>query len=462
MKNRLQHINAWMLGLLLLAGCTAEETVTTGGHGAGEDIVGQPVLFTVGNVGQDMTRAGIPYMAQDGRFVCTMYYHAVAGDDGTGNFDIVPKGSDGTGGTATTSWLKVNNTVGNSVYRLATCEEPANADVDEDGKNDNLDDYGFDRSATVFFWQNRLSHAFLALADYNKLTTNNGNDGTLKLHPNASFGKDLMTPAEGVEDIDPTGVADNRYVNVYDLTRGTFTSITQQPDPILALTIMKPAGATQEANRVELYFKHQFSQIQVNLKGAADNSADITSDQIESVELLGVSETAYVYNRLNANGTIGAATGSGIALTGGAADGVDVQLDKYSDEHLAKNRWGTSFEMFDMATGKDEDDDKKDDGYAIGFLKSFNAIAFGQLWALRIKWHEGTKENPGIVHTSTFEVPAKNEEDINLRQLASGKKYVYDLELRRGTLAVIRTQIIDWAQKSNLVYSTNGTIVNEQ
>jgi hypothetical protein len=177
---------------------------------------------------------------------------------------------------------------------------------------------------------------------------------------------------------------------------------------------------------------------------------------------LGVSETAYVYDRLNANGTIGAATGSGIALTGGAADGVDVQLDKYSDEHLAKNRWGTSFEMFDMATGKDEDDDKKDDGYAIGFLKSFNAIAFGQLWALRIKWHEGTKENPGIVHTSTFEVPAKNEEGINLRQLASGKKYVYDLELRRGTLAVIRTQIIDWAQKSNLVYSTNGTIVNEQ
>ncbi len=431
---------------VLFAGCTSDDD-TSRENGVGSDVVGQPVLFSVGNVGADVTRAGIPYMPQNGRFVCTMYYRALATDTESSSYDIKQ------GGTATTAWLKVNNTVGNSVYRLASFNETSM----------NLDTYDFDRNSTIFFWQNRLSHAFLALADYNQLTTNDGAStaqGKLKLFPNHD--KDLLTlpdePTAEQQAAYDSPTSDARYVNQYDLTKGTKTSITQQPDPILALTIMKPAGATQEANRVELYFKHQFSQIQVNLRGADDNSAEITTDQIESVELLGVSETGYVYSRLNNNGTIGEATGSGIDLTGGAAFGEDVELDRYTDAQLADNRWGTSFSMFDMATGEVEDGHDK--GYAIGFLKSFNAIAFGQLWAIRIKWHEGTEEEHGIVHTSTFEVPAENEEGINLRQLASGRKYIYNLELRRGTLAVIRTQIIDWNQEPELVHGTDGTIEN--
>ena len=49
---------------------------------------------------------------------------------------------------------------------------------------------------------------------------------------------------------------------------------------------------------------------------------------------------------------------------------------------------------------------------------------------------------------------------VDLINLKSNMRYVYDLELRRGTLAIIRTQILDWMQKEELVYGTDGTITN--
>jgi len=428
---------------LLLSGCTADDfPASDGWDGDGGAPVGLPVLFTVGNVGESVTRATIPYMEQNGRFVCTMYYHTKSTDTDTSDFDIEDAED---GGTMTTTWLKVNNNVGNSVYWNKEYSE-----VEEEG----LDDWGFDKNATCFYWQNRLKHAFLALADYNQLTTNDGattEQGKLKMYPN--WDMDLVTlpdnPTEEQQEAYNNKLANNRYANAYDLTRGDKTNISQQPDPIMALSIMKPAGATQEANRVRLYFRHQFSQIQVNVKGADDNSANISAGQIEGVQLLGVSTEGYVSCRLNADGTVGPAKGK------------DVRLDEFSDAVLDVNQWGTSFQMFDMAVGKDEDGVSGDDGYAIGFLKSFNAIAFGQLCAIRITWHEGTNEEPGIVHVSTFEVPRKKDgEDVELRNLQSGIKYIYDLELRRGTLAVIRTQVLDWMQKSDLVYGADGTITN--
>ena len=72
----------------------------------------------------------------------------------------------------------------------------------------------------------------------------------------------------------------------------------------------------------------------------------------------------------------------------------------------------------------------------------------------------GTPSAPGIRHITTFEVPQNNEENVQLRNLQSGTKYIYDLELRRGTLAVIRTQVLDWMQKEELVYGSDGTISN--
>lgn len=425
MKNILFVVYSLLFSVapLLLAGCTDDLVTVPDGCPSGGDHVGQPVLFSAGNVGAAITRASVPYMAQGGRFVCTMYYHSAIGDTDESDFDIKDVGEgEGQHGTMTTAWLRVNNNVGNSVYRKGT--------FDETGMT--TDDFGFDKDATMFYWQNRLTHAFLALADYNKLTTNNGattDQGKLKMYPNGD---------------------ENSELNTYDLMRGSRESMAEQPDPIQALTIMKPSGATQEANRVRLYFKHQFSQIQVNIKGADDNSANITADQIEGVELLGVSTEGYVCNRLNANGTVGASSAK------------EVDLDAFSDAELEDNKWGTSFQMFDMAPLPlvDADGDGHDDRYAIGYLKSYNAIAFGNLWAIRITWHEGTTADPGIKHVSTFEVPQNNEEKVNLRELASGMKYIYNLELRRGTLAIIRTEILPWGQDEDLVYGTDGTIFN--
>ena len=440
-----KYLHIVMLMALLLSGCTARESV---GVPEPENPVGQPVLFTSGSMSGQATKTdngvsapwyygmsetgGVPYMPLDGRFVCTMYYHAAAGDTDNSPFDILPPSL---GGTATTAWLKVNDNVGNSVFRLPDYDESAM----------DLDTYKFDRHATVFFWRNRLTHAFLALADYNQLTSNDGattTQGKLKMYPNHD--KDLVTLPEEPDNI----LSDGRYANTYDLTRGERTSMAQQPDPILALTIMKPAGATQEANRVRLYFRHQFAQIQVNIKGSADNSADILADQIEKVELLGVSEEGYVSCRLNADGTLTPASAK------------DVKLDAYTDAELIANPWGTSMEMFVAAEA------------ALGYLKTFEAIAFGQLRAIRITWHEGTAETPGIKHVTTYEVPLTNETDnestdddnkkpvIELRNLHSGMKYIYNLELRRGTLAVIRTEILPWMQREELVYGTDGTIYN--
>jgi len=209
---------------------------------------------------------------------------------------------------------------------------------------------------------------------------------------------------------------------------------------------------------VRLYFKHQFSQIQVNVKALEVANSTITSNQIEKVELLGVSEEGYVCCRLNADGTVGAATAK------------TVNVEDYDDDWLAFNEWGTSFEMFDMKTETDADGDGIDDGYATGYLKSFNAIAFGRLEAIRVTWREGeTKEKPIVRHVSTFRVPEDNSKIagvtpdpskpvVKLQELQSGMKYVYNLELRRGTLAVVRTVVLPWDQKDDLVREGKGTI----
>lgn len=249
--------------------------------------------------------------------------------------------------------------------------------------------------------------------------------------------------------------------NVFDLTRkpvlnaqGEITSyginkITEQPDIIQALTEQEPLGATQEANRVNLYFKHQFSQVQVNLKTSADLSVVIQPEHIQKVELLGVTEKGYVFTELNEEGQVEPTTYQ------------QVDVSKYSDEHLAKNQFGTAFEMFDMATGKDAEGNTvgttgagSDAGYPVGYIKAYNAITFGQLQAIRVTWRE---EATGIVHESTYHVA--NE---TLKNLKSGHKYVWNIELRRGTLAIVRTEIVDWIVPNDgtLEYGTNGTISN--
>ena len=215
MKARMRHI-----GLVLaccLAGCTAKEPLGT----APWSPVGQPVLFTSGSMSGQATKTdngvsapwyygidetgGVPYMPLDGRFVCAMYYHPASGDTDESDFDILPASM---GGTATTAWLKVNDNVGNSVFRLAGYDESAM----------NADDYGFDRNAPIFYWQNRLTHAFLALADYNLLSSNDGaatEQGKLKMYPN--YDKDFVTLPD-----DPTEEQQAAYDNI--LSNGRYAN----------------------------------------------------------------------------------------------------------------------------------------------------------------------------------------------------------------------------------------------
>jgi len=221
-------------------------------------------------------------------------------------------------------------------------------------------------------------------------------------------------------------------VNKFDLTKGTKTSINQQPDICQAIRSQEPLGATQISNRVNLYFKHQFSQVQVNLKNAADNSVNITAGQLKNVELLGVSDSAYVCIDLNEDGEINHAPMYKA-----------VKASDFTGEQLTLNPYGTSFDMFDMG----------ENNYAAGYLKSFNCITFGQLQAIRITWQE---EGNNIKHTATYRVT-----ETDLQNLRSGYKYVWNMELRRGTLAVVRTEVENWiVPESGLEYGTSGTVNN--
>ena len=300
---------------VLLAGCSGDD-ITTGGSLESKDYdpVGTPVQFSVGLEGKATTRA---VMADGGRFVCTMYYKPSE----TGEYYLLPEHY---GGSMKTAWLQIYGS-GNAKYM----------------------DYSFSAEATSLFWENRWSHVFLALADYNKLKTNEGaiykagTQGMLKMYPNNDTYHVEGTPYVYY------------YINTYDLTKGERASMIEQPDPILALTTKTPVGdPSAEANRVTLNFEHQFAQIQVNVKDKTGNDPAITAGQISKVELIGVATKGFVYSRIKADGTVGNA----------------IYYPSQSG----------NFEMFEMASPAD------------GCLKSFNAIAYGHLISIRVTWNDGS------------------------------------------------------------------------
>lgn len=364
MKEVLKIRNILYLGIaLLLAGCSGDEITAENDF----DPVGKPVLFSVGLEGRALTRTDptVSNMGNGSHFVCTMYYHSKTSDTDASDYDLSTS-------LISTAWLEVSGGDGNVVY-----------------KNSSFNDAG-----TPFYWKNRLKHAFLAIADNNHLTS---------------------TTAQPIYNSD-----NDDYTNEYDLRRGGLTSIAGQPDPILALTEFKPVGnadapfwttTTQEANRVTLNFKHQFSLIQVNVK-AADTSVSLAAGQIEKVELLGVTTEGYVYTKLNVDGT----------------------LNPASFKETASNN---AFKMFSITPATS------------GYDSSFNAIAFGKLCAIRVTWHE--VDVTTIVHTSTYTLSGTG------LTLVSGKRYVYNLSLSRSGLSVINASVADWGQKEGLVYDVNGT-----
>lgn len=217
----------------------------------------------------------------------------------------------------------------------------------------------------------------------------------------------------------------------FDLTRrDDMNSMNDQPDIVRAREIQAPTGATQESNRVNLYFKHQFAQVQVNLKNASDNSVMIEAGDINSVELLGVTKLGYVFIDMDENGDV--------------RDAAYQQIDfsDLTEQQIKDNPFGTSLDMF------------PNNDVPTGYLKSFNAITFGQLQAIRITWTESAS---GIVHKATYRL-----DKTDLINLQSGVRYIWNMEIRRGTLAVIRTEIVDWQVPEEEEYYGNadGTIQN--
>lgn len=625
MKSIFRYIFPLVVAAPVLVACADDLIVNNGNDPSVDDKgLGELVLFSAGSTENTTTRASvIPYMEQEGRFVCKMFYHAGATDTDASPFDTIS--------TPITSWLRVNDNEGNSVYWKN--------DFDMEGVDKNHQDYidyGFDSRAQYFYWRNRLDHIFLGFTDYNKLKSNTygKEQGKLFMYPehdgvkktktgteetwnvssyrvlqfktvkeknpdydeetaaeqgdayeipeyidkliyngmtstnsdpsiygenqahhylaysysdNVSTAtlnkiKDMTshmsdddkallyadlerhgystpeTTAEGTfkdfewemwfneQKVDPdtkcADLSDATTViycsrlkqemediiavapaNTFDLTRKDgMTSITDQPDPLIALTKMKPTGATQEANRVRLYFKHQFSQIQVNLTNA-ENTAELKPENIVSVELLGVSKKGYVFTNINPNGTQIPPTYDPVVIS------------QYTEAQLKKNQYGTSFNMFDMGDTKPTTS-----------LKSFNAIAFGQLQAIRITWQEDattdtyTEETaalenkkhlvadtsgkkpgedgytttyeadytpvsagqviPPVKHVATYKITV-DDRGNSLVNLKSGFRYMYDFELRRGTIAFIRATIDGWLLSDDLNYGTSGTIKNE-
>lgn len=238
----------------------------------------------------------------------------------------------------------------------------------------------------------------------------------------------------------------------FDLTKGEKESMAEQPDVLQALTIDQiPKSAVMEANRVNLYFKHQFAQVQVNLKNSVDNSVQIKDSQIKSVELLGVTEKGYMFTSMNPDGTMHVPTGYG------SSSFKEVVATDFTDAQLQANPYGTIFDMFPRTLTVDDTNISK-------IVKSYECITFGRLQAIRITWQEDDYEGPegnkiqGVEHVATYRVPEKNDMGQALRLLEAGKKYIWNMELRRGTLAIVRTEIIPWEENQE-EYNADGYIV---
>lgn len=361
---------------------------------------GLPVLFSSGAGDASVsTRATVPYMENEGRFVCRMYYQGNVGSEDFTNY--------------TEAWLKVDNNYGNSVYRKKDFSEPTT--------EENKDGFGFDRESQIFYWQNRKQHIFIAIADYNKLKTNDGTaNGTLNF--------------KNSEEIEGKPM-------VFDLRRKDgMNSISDQQDIIMAHTEMSPDKATPEGNRVKLLFGHCFAKVQVNLKPLADGGLgnDLIYERIDKVELLGVADYAYLYNI--------DVTSSPYNINNVKTEAKKVVANDYLDVDISANPYYTCIETFKAP---------KDD-VTPGYISTHEVITFGQVVAIRVTWHETDSEgNTTVTHVVTKKVE-KDEE----RLLPSGQLHIYNLEMRRGTLAIINAEILPWTDGET--YATDGKITEEE
>lgn len=450
-----------------MAGCTDDIVGNGGGNDVPEGEQKERVLMAVGNEKPANTRAGsISYMPNHVRFTAMMLTKAAAGEDYTyenpfyANMLVDDKGA------------------GNSLYYQSTYVAPTEED-----------NYHNDDDASIFYWQNRLSHGFVGyIDDYNKAlpwAKRQAGDAeytsALEYFPQPLSGwrNDAPATSEGKKDDavqnilytmkkDGTILSWQQYEK-FDLRNDPrITSMSMQKDPLVAYEEKVPESSSPEKNRVYLTFRHQLAQVQVNLKGSPE-SANITAEQIDSVALLGVSLDAYVFPYpeygfaetetpiVDANGdpvrdaegnpTYDVSRTWGIVRQGDAKK--DLLRKAYAvpltlEQQNANPPAGSQFDMFPMADGKQ----------ATGYLKGFEAIAFGDLKYLRIVWHENDEhDDPDIYHIVMF--PITND---RFKKLESGMRYIINLELRLGTVAVVKTEILDWIPYTT-VYESSGKVV---
>lgn len=450
--NRTKHIiGALFAGMTLLVSCKDDVVPSIPQKGAVEDMV----LFSAGNESmKGMTRAASTlYMPNGVRFVVDMYYQEAA------HYNLTPW----------QAYMVVDQkNLGNSNYRKGDyiCLTP--------------DERGNDKDATIFYWQNRQNHIFVGYIDnYNAAYAS-------ATAASQTYIPDSLHTHDDYPIVQNKVVVRNQECKHFDLrnpkdSEGNYlwTKMTDQYDPLIACTEKQPSGTDAETNRVYLTFKHQFAQVRVNLRGG--DGVTLAPEQIDEVEMLGISESADVFPFVdhrdkvtpedtespeNADSSETPETteepetpkspkeqeivmyGDGTSYIRTAEPGV-VYLTKYSEEELKNNEFGTSFRMFEAENVADEE-----------YIKTFEAIAYGQLPAFRIKWHEMTKDEdgqdvPGVYHVITFKITEQNGQDFNT--LLSGKRFIYNLEIRRGTLAVVRTVIDDWKDYEQ-VYEEDGTI----
>lgn len=394
------------MGLLTLAvACSPidwqEPSEPTGDLGPVCFATGADALSTKASNGFGVGATQTPYLPEGARFVCRKYYIGTSGAD-AGHTHYK------------TSWLVVDNTKGNSVYRQASFVTPAEADKDQ---------HGFDKNAYIFYWQNRKAHIFLAITDLNKAKNDDYVGGTAA----GTLKMDDEHPDATLEEGETTYKA-----NSYNLNTNDYIKWEQQPDIIQAYTKAIPQGSDPETNRVSLHFKHCFSCVHVNVKKSSDGSVeDLTNVSIQNVELLGVSKEAYVFYEVDAKGNYH------------APYAVPVDLRDYTAEQLEQNPYGTAMPLYETTVTGD-------------YLEAYHALAFGRLSAIRVTWVEmpqgdRTPEAERVEHVVTRKIDSEG------RVLQSATRYVFNLELRRGELTILEPKIQPW-EIDNSEYKLDGKL----
>ncbi len=459
------------MAALLAVACTDDIVGNASNTDVPEVEQKEQVLMAVGTEKPVNTRAGsISYMPNHVRFTAMMLTKAAAAEDYMYDRPFYA------------NMLVDEFGAGNSLYYQDTYVAPAT------NKQDN---YHNDDDASIFYWQNRLPHGFIGyIDDYNKAlpwakrqigdteytsateyfpqtlgSWNNAGPATADGKKDNSIENFLYTMKK-----DGTILSWQQYVKIDLRNNPAITSMSMQKDPLIACEEKVPESSSPEKNRVYLTFRHQLAQVQVNLKGSPE-SANILASQIDSVALLGVSLDAYVfpypeYGFTETQTTRPAKDAEGNPILDGEGNptyevdkswGIvrqgegkkDLLRKAYAvpltlEQQNANPPAGSKFDMFQMADGKQ----------ATGYLKGFEAIAFGDLKYLRIVWHENDEQGqPDIKHIVQF--PITND---NFKKLESGKRYIINLELRLGSVAVVKTEIVDWIPYET-VYESTGNVV---